>query len=427
MQKKQLSILLIILGNISACLSGKAQQVSLSTTYILPTQTLITTPVENPDIEIIRLKSGECATPPENLAYPVDKPKTPPFNINSRVVIPPPEWEKQISLPHVEPYSSLFHSNATSIIYQPVTGGSGYVWFSIHGAHNNGVFRYDPITKKLFLYNKINSFEAYPTKLIINATGEIFGFNIVTNDFKNTPPFLLTKFSQAQNTFTFIENSIFASNKYNSIADIAVDKTGKVWIALNENNSAFIIEFSSQDEKIINEFELRSQNINNIEVGLNQDIFILNDSGVLLVLNMETGEVAPFTEKYNQLHTSENFLFDEINVNLYLDNSARLWLSDLGLIDFSNPEPILFKIIRSPVFIDENSSPQYQYSWTHPNTIFESSDKSIWFSTPGLVRLDVNSGNWCLISTEHTSITEDQNGSLWAVLFSRVYKYNLRH
>jgi hypothetical protein len=85
------------------------------------------------------------------------------------------------------------------------------------------------------------------------------------------------------------------------------------------------------------------------------------------------------------------------------------------------------KVVRSPVFISDSSSPENQYGWSSPNQIYQSSDGMYWFSDSnvGLVNLNPANGKWCKFTTGYSPISEDNQGNLWIAVFGKLYKYHI--
>jgi hypothetical protein len=115
--------------------------------------------------------------------------------------------------------------------------------------------------------------------------------------------------------------------------------------------------------------------------------------------------------------------------SMYLDSVGRLWIDDLGWREVSpTGESVWYKLIRSPVFITNRmqGAGDREYAWTSPHQMYESSNGLFWFSSgAGLVRLNFQSGEWCLLTTLYTPVVEDDNHNLWIAGNRQLYKYRL--
>ena len=61
----------------------------------------------------------------------------------------------------------------------------------------------------------------------------------------------------------------------------------------------------------------------------------------------------------------------------------------------------------------------------YPNSMYQSSNGWYWFKGAGIVRLDLEQGSWCLITTGRSDVVEDNDKNLWIAVFGHLYKYPL--
>ncbi|MBI5295075.1 MAG: hypothetical protein HY869_06335 [Chloroflexi bacterium] len=123
---------------------------------------------------------------------------------------------------------------------------------------------------------------------------------------------------------------------------------------------------------------------------------------------------------------SDGFTQEDLRNNTLLDRDGRLWISDTGWIDtrandaFGNP--LWYRVVRSPVFISRHVREYNEYAWEHPVILKQTSDGSIWFRTSyALVRLDINTWNWCKVSYGG-NIEEDGAGRIWILYRDKIYQ-----
>jgi hypothetical protein len=113
---------------------------------------------------------------------------------------------------------------------------------------------------------------------------------------------------------------------------------------------------------------------------------------------------------------------------IFMDHSGRLWFANYAWLDFSNgSSPVWHRIIESPVFVTDNKLPDSQYRMAYQYSTYQSSNGWYWFTGGnGIVRLNLEQGTWCLITTGISEVVEDNNHNLWIAVFDHLYKYRLK-
>jgi hypothetical protein len=113
--------------------------------------------------------------------------------------------------------------------------------------------------------------------------------------------------------------------------------------------------------------------------------------------------------------------------HIYMDRSERLWVANYGWLEFSNSNsPIWYRVVESPVLITDRGLPASQYTMSYQVSTYQSSNGWYWFTGgAGIVRLDLERGSWCLITTEDSEVIEDNDHNLWIAVFGHLYKYPL--
>lgn len=119
----------------------------------------------------------------------------------------------------------------------------------------------------------------------------------------------------------------------------------------------------------------------------------------------------------------------EPGTQLYVDRYNRLWVGDIGWLDFSDPSNLVwYKVIRSPVFLAENYLPTSYYTWVRPDFIYQATNGIYWFSSvAGIVRLDPATAEWSLITTFSSAVAEDDDQNIWIVIDKKIFKFDEPH
>jgi len=402
----------------------RARSVSVGPREISPSAPETPTAAISESTVVLRLDSNECASSPIDLAFPVGTEKEPPYDTYPRVVLPPPEWKEELVLPNSLPYSSLHQRSAHSIVVQ-MLGGRDYLWFSTGDSEDGGVYRYDQKTGHLYLYDRINGSEAYPLELFVSPEGTLWGYTIIAvHNGKDLSP--LTRYEPETDSFVFVRDSLLADNDQVStgISALTIDQQGILWVAVRREKVS-IIAFSPSTEKGLREYQLEIKPIIDLETAPDGSLWLLTNEGKLYKFDVEKGQAFSYEELYKDYQVADNReLYQAMDANeLLFDREGKLWISDIGWLNFSGDLPTFYRIIRSSVFINDYVRPERQYAWEHPSAIYQGTDGKFWFSGPGLVRLDPSKAEWCLLASSPSRVAEDSEGSIWAVMFSRIYRY----
>jgi hypothetical protein len=115
---------------------------------------------------------------------------------------------------------------------------------------------------------------------------------------------------------------------------------------------------------------------------------------------------------------------------LYFDQNGRLWAGENRLEISSNGDYEWYTLVDQPEFVRVREGlPEItvsKYFVVSLSPVFEASDNSMWFKGIGLLRLDPERGKWCRITDDIAFITEDDEGNLWMVQGSQLYKKRLK-
>lgn len=425
MQKNIFPLFFLLSVLVGACaMVSRDENISHPKEISVPPQPTITLEYKQNYTEIIHLKPGECAPPPVKLAFPVGVEKPSPFDVLPRVVLPSTEWEEKKLLPHILPYEDISQISATSIAYQTILQ-SERIWFAIGNTRfpeNMGVYSYDFQNDKFLIYTTIDKSKAYPLELFVSLDGGLWGYYIAKNN-PNEDLYLLSKYDPKLDSFIFVMEPLLAEeDELSKITDIHSDSQGKMWLAVRSKKFNGFIQFDPITEKVLGKFQLQNK-FSKFAIASDQTIWFVANDKKLYRFDFLSKQVASYKELYPVTMTNDNMLDDLPTDTLYLDRDGKIWIGDVGWLDFSLEDPVFYKIIRSPVFVNDYVAPQNQYAWQHPSSIYQDSHNKFWFSGPGLVKLDTQNAEWCLLASQSSPLVEDKDGNLWAVFFGRIYKY----
>jgi ligand-binding sensor domain-containing protein len=112
-----------------------------------------------------------------------------------------------------------------------------------------------------------------------------------------------------------------------------------------------------------------------------------------------------------------------------IDQQGRIWFLDYGMLELDeNAQYVWQPIDRSTVFISINN-PEVEYDWIRPGLIYHFSDGNMWFSSGvggggiTVVQYDTEEDKWCWKATKGGPLAEDDNGNIWLVAGSQIFKY----
>ena len=155
-----------------------------------------------------------------------------------------------------------------------------------------------------------------------------------------------------------------------------------------------------------------------VKIADNGDIYLLyNTETMANALYKFVPETGLFNYVYNPV--SENFADDP--TSLYITKSGQLWVDDTG---WMGKDGVWNQVVRSPVFI-VNRQPDsgYKYSWPFGIPFYESTNGFLWFNSDnGIAYLDTKQEKWCWVTTDITSVIEDDDNTLWMIAYGKLYK-----
>ncbi|MBN1874301.1 MAG: hypothetical protein JXA33_08715 [Anaerolineae bacterium] len=358
-----------------------------------------------------------CIAPPVSVAFPPDAAAPPGYR---QTPVPVASiWEPQLSQ---RQRKTVMQEQAHSIVAR----SSDDIWVI---ASVTAIVNYRPSIGKLYTYTiQVGGDEFVPRKLFLAQDGTLWGVGKPSYvQFKG----FLSRYDATEDRFVAITDAqqmLFNDHRH-SFETVAEDSQGHLWFAVNNT----LIRYNPTTEE--------TERINTQDWGLAFTYFTIAADDTLWLsaasqtaLDPKTYRVYrydPHTGSLQDYGTPPGAYADAYahNFNLAFDRSGRLWASDFGWLEFSTPDDWLwYQVIRSPVFIhDRIHGSEKQYYWSHPQPPYESSDGYFWFqSGAGVVRLDLEQGAWCLMTTVPGDFFEDEEHNLWlAGDGGQIYKYRL--
>ena len=357
-----------------------------------------------------------CIEPLTTLAYPAWGPDMLP--LRSDYFIPPEGgYAEVINLPdsiHV----------ASEMYFQ----GDSTLWIE---SSSMGALRYDLQTNTLEEVDILDGWGDSNYNLFQGPNDEIWGFNISQIEYNDNSP-LLRKYDVNANRFVTVQDKqgILTDANYFVISKPVVVEGEVIWLLLKKDNGVVLVSFDL-NTKIAEEratISSDSYSVSQITIGPDGNLWMVDRGrGSLLFYSFETQELYPYEiprygdfPDYPHGISSEEWRF----AILYVDRQNHMWIGDYGWLKFSEEGTSWYRVIRSPVFIDSYQTEVSYYIWSSPNEIYHSTKNEYWFSSSaGVILLDPEQAQWCLISTIPGAFTEDPSGNMWVAIFDKIYKY----
>jgi hypothetical protein len=372
-----------------------------------------------PTQENIQGETGDqCIPPVATWEFAME----PPRSITPVPIVPPPsEWKVQTSLPEKDPdgYLALIeHHQAYDVIW--VYDGEKY-------------FRYRTDTRQWNTTSFENGIENdFPSWLVQDQDGKVWDL-------------ASSGHGQYLRFFRLNDNDQFELIKGSEIPGSRISDLFQKPLVRKDNTFWFLV-FDSPTTMSLYSFDPNTGEAKphlsgiygesnppypfgrSIAMGQDGDIFLIrlkDDAIVRYDPDTGTSEDSTFLTRFH------DELKKFIGPDLFVDRGGNLWVDDYVWIDFKNLNtggfPTQHEIIRSPLFITTGQNDISTFQWGRPRPMLESSDGRIWFNggAAGLVWLDPQKGLWCKFTTISSEILEDQDGNLWLLYDSNLYKYTL--
>ena len=374
----------------------------------------------------------ECIPPFTDLAIPAGSGE---IERQSQTQIPPRGWESISAIPN--PSEHLAVSNFTA------SGNS--IWVLYRNNESKDVMaRYSASTNEWKYYATPKNSYGVPTDFIVaSKTGELWGYySFFSTEGLEDGLSLLVRYNVIKDQFeSVIDKQGLLQTPRTISSKIVVDENGRFWMFVKDG-----LNDSSPTLYSFDPVTLQAEKHNVYSETFSP--FIRRD-GKLWIPDWPAGKLAlydPTTRQVQYFDSIKTFTLSkgETHVKfteviegagpLYLDRSERLWFGYTGWLDLKISEDIgWYKIITPPEFViyTESPLPMYVLSPTTLRGMHQSSNGWMWFSTTdGVVRLKMldsfQHGEWCKVTNGVSNVVEDQQGNLWMIVFSKIYKYHIK-
>jgi len=356
---------------------------------------------------------NECIPPLYDIAFPIVTPSTP-DSATPRQIPPQGNWQIQDALPFPQ-------DEFESIYMRP--------------KQNELLFtgKFD----KIFIYSIDNKqWKSYPIDDWIGGNFFIASDSTIwqpvislpnsANSGKSYP--LLRRFNDATGDFEFVEDGsgYLQARQVRVISNIAEDQSGLLWFFVEADKNT-LVSFNVKTSRSQQHYYFKiAKGHPSLTIGLDGSVWFQDFFNNQLVQYIPSSQETR-TYEYPEVGKSLSN-FDRAGY-IYMDRSGRLWLANYGWLEFSNNNsPKWHRIIESPVFVTDQSLFNSQYFMESPSSTYQSSNGWYWFTgRNGIVRLDLQKGPWCLMTTGKSEVVEDNEHNLWIAVFGHLYKYPLGH
>jgi hypothetical protein len=196
---------------------------------------------------------------------------------------------------------------------------------------------------------------------------------------------------------------------------------GILWILASEDG---IYRYEFQNGELEKMIELDEGRIVTATISPSDDIYFIRT----LSYEKTDGKIyvySPETDVINSFDVPQDGLYSDGSVisNIMVDKQYRLWISSVLWRDENG---IWNKVISPPEFITDTNlelAGQNQYKIIPFSVTYSSSDGNVWFNgVDGTFRANPDTGFWCWVTTQHSTVLEDNQGYLWMAAGDGLYK-----
>lgn len=157
------------------------------------------------------------------------------------------------------------------------------------------------------------------------------------------------------------------------------------------------------------------------------------DGNPYFAMQTQKGDVYIFkVEKNMGKSLIQHFPYSKLNIDLdyfrkelFIDRNNRLWTSDYGWVNLTERDDYYANsalLYRSPVFVTNEFNPRATVVWARPSPTAATEDGRVWYqSYRGAAWFQPETGEWCVFSTTHSKVLEDNDGNLWMVYDNDLY------
>ena len=403
-----------VLLTLVACLSTVADEGNVQPTVEAPT----VTPQEPAAIPATASQEAiECIEPAFQLAYPFDTTPVPGQQKDIQMI----GWEPQ--LPDDLDYQVGLHSPSDLVVRN-----DDELWI------NSPLMRYTPSTGKIKVYTETEGVLGRPHTLFVSSDDTLWALVRGANQIEQW----LIRYDDETDNFVTVNdvNGLFIDGLENQMGmsgAIKEDAAGIFWLLFDDSLVRFDPSTLSSEIVVSEEqgFDV-IQRPRSLEIASDGTIwFFARD---LADPNIGQRDYNPAIVRYdpdtNEIRSYRHHKFREDigNFDLLFDHLGSLWIGDYGWYEFDEQGTASwYQIIRSPIFVSENPAMYSQYRWERPLLELETLDRYIWFAGASIVRLDLETEEWCQLTNTWNwffSIAEDSQHNLWTVGNRQIYKFS---
>lgn len=330
-----------------------------------------------------------------------------------------PVWEPQLS----EEKEELKN------IFAIVADVNDMIWFVTNEFR---LFRYNPRTHEVTEYTvqtREDVKRVFIEQVFISEDGTLWGIGYYVFEISKIKIFLI-QYDEGVDQFEVITDKDGIFLHAFSMSDVVEDSIGNFWV-ISRNNLLIRFEPATRRSEIVLGEEEQGYFITPTSPlaispdgtlwleafpynsdGTYQEIFSIEYDPLTGSIKEHDDQFGPFTPKIG----TRGLLFD---------HTGRLWIGEDGFMQFTEDGSMdWYKVIPSPVFVTNRGSDLYPNGHKRGFPELESLERYLWFrSSAGVIRLDFESDEWCLMATFYSPVAEDSKQNIWIVGEGQIYKY----
>jgi len=357
-------------------------------------------------VETDILSEKDCIPPLFDLAYPVQQPRS---------------YEPEIK-PLPDAWKYQFGEADSDMIHDIILRDEDEIWVT------EPLMKYTPSTgylKKYFIENEDgNKFS--PRRLFLSTDKTLWAIgSIPVEKSGERSGFTLSRFDDGKDRFEIItdKDGIFSSLGIES--QLVEDQEGNLWMVSNDS----LIKYDPVSNMALSVLGRDHGYL------ISSSSILASGDGTIWVSAILTKEI-DVSYQVDHAHVIQydpltGAVYDygtppdaQTHFFMFFDHLGRLWVWDYAWLEISETgSGNWFRVIRSPIFISDKPVDYAQYGWFRPIPRLETMDQYIWFTFyGGLVRLDLNTHHWCLLTNSQvTAIMADNENNIWIAANGQVY------
>lgn len=241
---------------------------------------------------------------------------------------------------------------------------------------------------------------------------------------------LLRRFNDIAGHFEFVKDisGFLQAPDARVLSNIVEDQSGVLWFFVETKQTQILTSFNVKTKQSQQHYSGGLEGRTNLTIRQDGSVWFSEPLKNQLVRYIPSTQETYIYEYPNLTDTGNlPFNFNEASY-IYADHSGRLWIANYGWLEFSeNNASEWHRVVESPVFITDRGLPWSQYIMSYQYSTYQSSNDWYWFTGgAGIVRLDLQKGSWCLMTTGISDVAEDNEKNLWIAVFGHLYKYQLK-